>query len=601
MARRDSPPASPSPSTSDDEEEDRRTLVPQNDAPDAKPLPRRRSSSFSSSSAFEIAAALPARVGRRLWSSKTYLIAISLPAVLVLLFFSLDLGRLFRVRGVSVIPVASSAGSDRMREAELRALYLLRNQQSELLRLWNLTLSVAATNVAPPPPFVSSNSTSASNSTAPVKVDRPEAPISASTLDEFRSALIRQIKLNKEIQGALLSSHRFGNLSAESSDESVEFDVSGPGSGVCRKVDRPADRRTIEWKPKKDRFLFAICLSGQMSNHLICLEKHMFFAALLDRVLVLPSSKVDYQYDRVLDINHINECFGRKVVVSFDEFAEMKKNKMKIDRFICYIASPPCFLDEEHIKRLKNLGLSLGKIEAAWPKDAKLKTQKKRVVGDIMPKFSSNDEVLAIGDMFYADVEEEWVMQPGGPLAHKCKTVMQPSRLILLTAQRFVQTFLGGNFIALHFRRHGFLKFCNAKKESCFFPIPQAADCILRVAEKANAPVIYLSTDAAESETNLLQSLVVLGDKQIPLVKRPNHHSTEKWDALLYRNHLSGDSQVDAMLDKTICAMSSVFIGASGSTFTEDIIRLRRGWESSSRCDEYLCQGELPNYIAGNE
>ncbi|THU69929.1 hypothetical protein C4D60_Mb08t19590 [Musa balbisiana] len=582
MARRDSPPASPSPSSSDDEEEDRRTLVPQNDSTAAaKPFPRRR----LSYPAFEISGDLPARVGRRLWSSKHYLLAVSLPLLLVLLFFSFDLGRLFR--GVSVIPVASSSSSsvagDRMREAELHALYLLKNQQSELLRLWNLTLSAAtATATAdaasfPSPPSLAPNSTSSPNSTTSRKVDRPNAAIPASTMDEFRSTLIQQIKLNKQIQGALLSSHRLGNLSSEALDENGSFDVSGPGAGVCRKVDRPADRRTIEWKPKKDRFLFAICLSGQMSNHLICLEKHMFFAALLDRILVLPSSKVDYQYDRVLDINHINECFGRKVVISFEEFSEMKKNKMRINRFICYIASPPCYLDEEHTKRLKNLGLSLGKIEAAWPEDAKLKTQKKRVVGDIMPKFSSNDEVIAIGDMFYADVEEEWVMQPGGPLAHKCKTVIQPSRLIYLTAQRFVQTFLGSNFIALHFRRHGFLKFCFSFCRT----------------EKTG--------DAAESETNLLQSLVVLNDKQVPLVKRPGHNSAEKWDALLYRNRLGGDSQVEAMLDKTICALSTVFIGSSGSTFTEDIIRLRRGWESASHCDEYLCQGELPNYIAENE
>ena len=56
--------------------------------------------------------------------------------------------------------------------------------------------------------------------------------------------------------------------------------------------------------------------------------------------------------------------------------------------------------------------------------------------------------------------------------------------------------------------------------------------------------------------------------------------------------------QVEAMLDKTICTLSNVFIGSSGSTFTEDIFRLRRGWGSASHCDEYLCQGELPNYIA---
>lgn len=141
----------------------------------------------------------------------------------------------------------------------------------------------------------------------------------------------------------------------------------------------------------------------------------------------------------------------------------------------------------------------------------------------------------------------------------------------------------------------------NAKKPSCFYPVPQAADCIARVVERANAPVVYLSTDAAESETGLLQSLVVVNGRTVPLVTRPSRNSAEKWDALLYRHGLQEDVQVEAMLDKTICAMSSVFIGASGSTFTEDIFRLRKGWESASSCDEYLCQGELPNYIAENE
>ena len=84
----------------------------------------------------------------------------------------------------------------------------------------------------------------------------------------------------------------------------------------------------------------------------------------------------------------------------------------------------------------------------------------------------------------------------------------------------------------------------NAKKPSCFFPIPQAADCITRVVERANTPVIYLSTDAAESETGLLQSLIMLNGKPVPLVKRPAHNSAEKWDALLYRHGLGGDSQV---------------------------------------------------------
>lgn len=80
--------------------------------------------------------------------------------------------------------------------------------------------------------------------------------------------------------------------------------------------------------------------------------------------------------------------------------------------------------------------------------------------------------------------------------------------------------------------------YSNAKKPSCFYPIPQAADCILRVVEMADAPIIYLSTDAAESETGLLQSLVVLNGRPVPLVIRPARNSAEKWDALLYRHRM---------------------------------------------------------------
>ncbi|XP_062190467.1 O-fucosyltransferase 36-like [Phragmites australis] len=540
-----------------DEDDDLETLVPQNHT---KPP-----SSFGVSALPHALPSSAASLARALWSRRYLLLFVTLPLLFLILFVSLGGASSLRlpdsIRLPSAAPAADPAAS-RMREAELHALYLLRSQLSGLLSLFN---GSAATN---------------GSASTPV------------SLTDLQSALQSQIKINREIQAALLSAHRSGTGNATEDGLDLDLPVAG-----CRRRELPANRRTIEWNPKKDRFLLAICLSGQMSNHLICLEKHMFMAALLGRILVVPSQKVDYQYDRVLDINHVNDCVGRKVVISYEEFAE-KRKKVSIDQFICYAASPPCFLDEEHIKRLKGLGISLGKIEAAWPEDAKLKEPKKKYVGDIMPKFSTDAEVLAIGDMFYAVVEDEWVNQPGGPLAHKCKTLIQPSRLIMLSAQRFVQTFLGGNYIALHFRRHGFLKFCNVKKESCFFPIPQAAECILRIIQKANAPVIYLSTDAAESETNLLQSLVVFNDRQVPLVRRPEHHSSEKWDALLYRNHMGGDNQVEAMLDKTICALSNVFIGSPDSTFTEDIFRLRRGWGSASHCDEYLCQGGLPNYIA---
>ncbi|KAL0341779.1 UNVERIFIED_CONTAM: O-fucosyltransferase 36 [Sesamum calycinum] len=573
---------------SSDEEEDRENLISQN----ARSNDVVKSPNHRHRSAFHIDDDFRSRlssVTRRF--HKRYLMAIFLPMLILILYFTTDLRSLFQMRIPTIKNIGGNSPSiDRMRESELRALYLLKQQELELFKMWNYTTLVNKSNFSLVNNSNLVNLTAANNNGVDL--------LSSSMLEDLKSRVFSQISLNKQIQGVLLSSHENGG-SLELNENYT--DASFSGWNGCRKVDqRLSERRTMEWKPRSDKYLFAICVSGQMSNHLICLEKHMFFAALLNRILVIPSSKVDFEFHRVLDIEHINKCLGRKVVVTFEEFAESKKKHLHIDKLMCYFSSPqPCYMDDERVKKLKGLGLSLGKIEAVWNEDVKKPNQ--RTVQDVLAKFSSDDNVIAIGDVFFADVEREWVMQPGGPIAHKCKTLIEPSRLILLTAQRFIQTFLGKDFIALHFRRHGFLKFCNAKQPSCFYPVPQAAECINRLLERANTPVIYLSTDAAESETGLLQSLLVWNGKTVPLVRRPARNFAEKWDALLYRHGLDGDSQVEAMLDKTICALSSVFIGSSGSTFTEDILRLRKDWGSASLCDEYLCQGELPNFTAEDE
>ncbi|XP_059645363.1 O-fucosyltransferase 36-like [Cornus florida] len=574
---------------SSDDEEDRHNLIDQNERlPKSPRNPTFHIDEFKDRIANGRSFSIP-----RFNFNKRYLFAIFLPLFIVIVYFTTDIKSMFQT---SVSNVKFDYSINRMRESELRALYLLRQQQLELFKLWNRTFvpELNSTLVNP------TNSTTNNSNLNPPLHDLVSTPSSSALSEDYKSALLNQISLNKQIQQVLLSSHQSGDsmdLGNNATDPSLE---GHGGLDRCRKVDHSSERRTIEWKPRSNKYLFAICLSGQMSNHLICLEKHMFFAALLNRILVIPSPKIDYQYHRVLDIDHINKCLGRKVVVTFEEFADSRKNHIHIDRFICYFSSPdPCYTDGDHLKKLKSLGISMNKLESAWVEDTH--KPKKRTVQDVLAKFSSDDDVIAIGDVFFAAVEQEWVMQPGGPIAHKCKTLIEPSHIIMITAQRFIQTFLGEKFIALHFRRHGFLKFCNAKKPSCFFPIPQIAECITRVVERANTPVVYLSTDAAESETNLLQSLIMLNGKIVPLVKRPARNSAEKWDALLYRHGIEGDSQVEAMLDKTICAMSSVFIGTSGSTFTDDILRLRKDWGSASLCDEYTCQGELPNFIAEEE
>ncbi|KAG2312492.1 hypothetical protein Bca52824_024049 [Brassica carinata] len=211
---------------------------------------------------------------RKISLNKRYVLA----AVAALTIISIGLIFLFTdLRRLNLSSFKLDPLSNRVKESELRALYLLRQQQLQLLSIMNGTTTNA-------------------NSSA------------------LKFAVSKQIALNKEIQEALLSPHKTGNYSEPGSVVVNSYDR-------CVKVDQKlSDRKTVEWKPRPDKFLFAICLSGQMSNHLICLEKHMFFAALLDRVLVIPSSKFDYQYDRVIDIERINTCLGRNVVVSFDQF-----------------------------------------------------------------------------------------------------------------------------------------------------------------------------------------------------------------------------------------------------------------------------------------
>lgn len=427
---------------SSEDEEDRRNLIEQserrnNNNNNVPKSPRRNhQSAFQIDDDFKSRSPNAGSFNFRL--NKRYLLAIVLPLFILVVFFTTDIRSLFQT---SLSHVKYDASANHMRESELRALYLLKQQQLELFKLWNHTLVNKSTFNA-----ALNNSV---NSTSNV--------IDNVGLEDLNSDLLSSISLNKQIQQVLLSSHRLGDTLDSLSDNYT--DPSVDSFNRCPKVDQKlSDRKTIEWKPKSNKYLFAICVSGQMSNHLICLEKHMFFAAVLNRVLVIPSSKVDYEFHRVLDVDHINKCLGRKVVVTFEEFAEIKKNHLHIDKFICYFSAPqPCFMDDERVKKLKSLGVSMNKLEAPWTED--VKKPNKRTVPDVLSKFSSDDDVIAIGDVFFADVEREWVMQPGGPIAHKCKTLIEPSRLIMLTAQRFVQTFLGRDFIALHFRRHGFLKF----------------------------------------------------------------------------------------------------------------------------------------------
>ncbi|EFJ28183.1 hypothetical protein SELMODRAFT_411497 [Selaginella moellendorffii] len=237
-------------------------------------------------------------------------------------------------------------------------------------------------------------------------------------------------------------------------------------------------------------------------------------------------SSVDYSYEKTLDI--ICSCLGEKTLLTFHEF--LGKNKTDI-RLLCYMSG--CYLDEDHEKKIKALGLSWSSKTDAWPEEASLKGYPSHPrASEFVATFSCEVEVLGIGDVFYSDVESELVAQ--------------------------------------------------------------IAICISRKIQEAKPRVIYISTDAAESEITLLQQLL---GPDVPMIQRPQHDSREKWDAILQRKGLLADNEVVAGSD-------AAQNGTPGSTFTDDILRLRKEWGKYSfqglSLVHELCRGGAQYFVGKN-
>lgn len=413
--------------------------------------------------------------------------------------------------------------------------------------------------------------------------------LSNSTTSIQKADILEQIRLNQEVQQILLSGHHNGTL-REPIEGSAPYRPNNELMSVwrCKEVRKEAIVKNpgVEWRPKAGRFLVMICDSGQMTNHFICLQKHVYFGALLNRTLVLPHEDLDYKYEHLLDITHMKKCLGNNRVMTFKEFEAIREKNLYINTLICYLHD--CYFDKDHQRKWETLGFTFGPRRDAWPYHTGLLHPATHThPHDILTKFSSEEEVIATGDLYYAEFKDSAV-------AHVCLNLFQPHRSIIVTAQRFVQTYLGTSFLSLHFRRHGFLLFCNKKIPNCFFPIPQAAECIQKTIQVSNPKLIFLSTDAPESEIKELRSMV-----SVPLVMRSEAHEAQaKWDSLLWRKKLESDPAVMAMVDKAIAAMGTVFVGTRGSTFSDDIQRMRNESGTANSCDCNLCDGELPSFTA---
>ena len=147
--------------------------------------------------------------------NKRYFCAIFL-LLFIFIFISLPTSKICSelVFPISVLILPSIR---RMCESELHALYLLKEQQLGLFKLWNRTF------------VTESNSNSNSTVVNPVNFTLNS---SSALFEGFKYAVLSQISFNKQMQQVLLSSHQFG----KSSD--FEDNFTEPSLGSYASLDR---------------------------------------------------------------------------------------------------------------------------------------------------------------------------------------------------------------------------------------------------------------------------------------------------------------------------------------------------------------------------
>ena len=77
------------------------------------------------------------------------------------------------------------------------------------------------------------------------------------------------------------------------------------------------------WQPSPNKYLFAACTIGRLSNRIICIQRHLAMAVALNRTLVIPEDDLcpntrptysPYNMSLSLDFEHLKKCTGGRVI-----------------------------------------------------------------------------------------------------------------------------------------------------------------------------------------------------------------------------------------------------------------------------------------------
>lgn len=411
----------------------------------------------------------------------------------------------------------------------------------------------------------------------------------------------------------------------------------------------------LRWNPRPERYLLATCTRGRMSNRALCMGQYVLAAVLLQRTLVVPNMDLNpttgprsgghkghlpYRLDLVFNIDHARRCSGHsRSILSLDEYREQQEaagqpKVLPVDRFVCWMPKKFCARswsimtqDHQHILFPQIAESPSSNISSPVTMEEFLAT-----FGHL------DDRVISLGDLFSSEISDapplhrllSWYHN--GTTQRKCQLVIRPHDAVIQTAQRFVSQVTGTRFASLHLRRSDFYRDVPEPQRGLkYWSIHQVAECISQRLQESplggmdnerggwggggrggeddrgakegregvaseglgGSQMLFVATDAAESDVNLLQALLTASsrpDRPIALVRLPSMKGAA-WAKSLSKMSLAQDALAIALVEKLVCSMGSSFFASPRSSFSAHINQMRTAFGVSTCSDQFICEG----------
>ncbi|GAQ87070.1 O-fucosyltransferase family protein, partial [Klebsormidium nitens] len=424
------------------------------------------------------------------------------------------------------------------------------------------------------------------------------APTSGGGVQELKDALNETVvSLRQEMR----------DLKRAASPAGAPLSQAGTASLISWEEGAPCQQRklgmlegNVPWEAAENKYLIAGCHIGGFSNRMVCLQKSMNLAVALKRTLVIApwtqleessggdNVQVDLDPADVLDLRLANYCTGEAQSLSWADFQQVNQG-LTVQGLCVY------HIDE---KQRCVGGMQLGKdmLHAEFGAIDVLGSD----VTDVQTALNFSADVLWVSEATH--LSTLWQYNP----SVKCNLVnevLQPSGTIRLAAKKYILSALGSEYAAVHLRRGDFLDYVKLTGDQSKFtrintspderyvtiPIPQVAECLIAGLRGSGIRTLFMATNAPSSEMEQLTSLLAMAG--IQTVRLPG---MDDWGQYRWAKSLPTTNQVQALLEKFICASSTVFISSHGSIFSENIANMRWAWQMQGCHDHELCTNRSP-------